>query len=182
MKTTLRTLYALIILSVMFVLAITPFNPVEAATAGQSIAAGQRAMSHLDAERVAWLRTLDPKDQQIVLCVSLAVADDGLGMEALDCYTVNDHLTKAKTYALESSYNRYRALFGRVLPTANDMALAAPQDRHAIAEAIWCRQVRDKIAAQIYLMKSGSTGYWNLQSLQSAEMGVCHENMDLSQL
>lgn len=182
MKATLRTIYALLVLSILFVLAITPFNPVEAATAGQAIAAGQRAMNGFDPVRREWIRTLKPQDQRAVMCAQLYRDNDTDGVLALDCSAAEDYLTWNKVAILRASWDRYNALFGRIVPTANDMARAAPKDRHAINEAIWCRQVRDKIAAQVYLMKSGSTGYWNLQSLQAAEMGVCHENMDVTQL
>lgn len=182
MKATLRTIYALIILSVMFAIAMAPLGEVEAAEAGPAIAAGHRAMNHMDTEQVAWLRTLGPKDQQIVLCTHLAVLNDTVGLPALDCYTVNDHLTKAKSNELAGSFRRYDALFGYVTPTDNDVARIPAADRADVRKGIACRRIRDKIEAQVFLMKSGSTGYWNIDTLRNTEMGWCGSNMDLTAL
>jgi len=177
MKFTLRTLYALIVLSVMFILAMSPFREVEAATAGPAIAAGQRAMNHMTAEQVAWLRTLGPKDQQIVLCTHLAVLNDTIGLPELDCYTVNDHLTHAKSVDLAESFRRYDAMFGYVTPTDNDMARIPAGNRADVRKGIACRHIRDKIEAQVFLMKSGSTGYWNMEQMRVVERQQCGDTL-----
>lgn len=182
MKATLRTIYALIVLSVMFILATTPFSEVEAATAGPAIAAGHRAMDRMTAEQIAWLRTLGPGDQQIVLCTQLAVARDVNGLTSLDCFAVNDHLTHAKSVDLAESFRRYDAMFGYVTPTDNDMARIPSADRADVRKGIACRRIRDKIEAQVFLMKSGSTGYWNIDTLRNTELGWCGSNMDLTAL
>lgn len=182
MKATLRTIYALIVLSVMFILATTPFSEVEAATAGPAIAAGGRAMHGLDPEHRAWLRTLHPQDQRAVLCAQLLRDRDTEGGLALECAAAEDYLTWQKVADLHESWDRYHALFGYVTPTDNDMARIPAAERADVRKGIACRRIRDKIEAQVFLMKSGSTGYWNIDTLRNTEMGWCGSNMDLTAL
>lgn len=182
---TLRAIYSTAALSVMLLLAITPFNPVEAAhtvPAGAAIAAGQRAMNGLGPVRSGWIKTLKPQEQLAVMCAQLYRSNDTDGVLALDCLSAEDYLTWDKVAALRASWERYDALFGRILPTSNDMARIPAADRADVRKGIACRRIRDKIEAQVFLMKSGSTGYWNIDTLRNSELGWCGNNMDLTAL
>lgn len=177
MRATLRTVYALIIVSILFVLAITPFNPVEAATAGEVIGAGHRAMNAMDATHKAWLRTLGPADAQLVLCSQLAVEADDPGLVALDCEHAINAVTSAHMAGLVTRWQWYQAGYGYLYPTPSDVAKVEPQDRIAVRHAIACTRIRDKIAAQAFLRRQGSSGYWNVDQLRVVERQQCGDRL-----
>lgn len=179
MRATLRTIYGLIVLSILFVLAMTPFSPVEAATAGPAIAAGGRAMQAMDATHQAWLRTLPARDQQLVICAQLARAADDAGLVALDCNTAAARLSPNHVAYLAADWERFLsgAAYGYVVPTANDVAKAEPQARAAVHRSIACSRIRDRIAVQIDLMRRGSTGYWNMDTMRTAEAQYCGDTL-----
>ena len=151
--------------------------PAHASTRDEAIAAGGRAMARFDATTKLWLRTQDPKTQQIVLCSALQATADTEGLAALDCYTAAKDLTPAKNRAIADSLERYQAGFGYAYPTANDVRQVPKADRAAVHNAIGCQRIRDRIALQVDLMKRGSTGYWNLNTMQDAERQYCGDNM-----
>lgn len=151
-----------------------------AATVAEAAAAGARAMGSMNAERKAWLRTLPPKDQQLMICVELARLKDQPGVVALDCEAVAEAMPKEHVQALVADWKAYKASDGRMVLTGNDMARIAPEDRAAVRMAVACRNIRTKITAQVSLMRQGSTGYWNMPQLQQVERQTCGDNMEIS--
>lgn len=151
-----------------------------ATTVAEAAAAGGRAMNAMDPERKAWLRTLPPKDQQLVICVTLVKLQDQAGIAALDCEAAATAMPKPQMEALAESWKTYQATDGRTVLTANDMARVAPGDREAVRRAVACRQIRDKITAQVSLVRQGSSGYWNMDQLQEVERQNCGDNMDIN--
>lgn len=159
-----------------------------AATLPQAIAAGQRAMAGLDPVRQEWLRTLPEADVQLVLCASLASQHAEAYAKALDCARAASGMTHEHVARLGDDWARFAASYRRqaslpyipgVAPTDNDMARVKSQDRAAAQAAIGCERIRDKIAAQVFLMRSGSTGYWNINTMQDAERQYCGSNMTI---
>jgi hypothetical protein len=165
------------LLMIVAILSATLAFPTRAATREEAMAAGGRAMDRFDATTKLWLRTQDPKTQQIVLCSALQATADTEGLAALDCYAAAKDLTPAKNRAIADSLERYQAGFGYVYPTANDVARVPKADRSAVHQAIGCQRIRDRIALQVELMKRGSTGYWNMDQMQAVERQQCGENM-----
>lgn len=164
-------------LTASLVLLATLAFPTHAATPDEAMAAGGRAMARFDATTKLWLRTQDPKTQQIVLCSALQATADTDGLAALDCYAAAKDLTPAKNRAIADSLQRYQDYFAHVYPTPNDVRQVPKADRAAVHNAIGCQRIRDRIALEVELMKRGSTGYWNINTMQDAERQYCGDNM-----
>ncbi|WP_285404051.1 hypothetical protein [Luteibacter sp. ME-Dv--P-043b] len=148
-------------------------------TVAEAAAAGARAMNSMDGQKKDWLRTLPPKDQQLVLCLELVRSQDQSGIAALDCEAAAEAMPKEHISALAADWNAYKASDGRMVLTDNDMVRIAPEDRAAVRTAAACRSIRAKITAQVSLMRQGSTGYWNMTQLQEVERQTCGDNMDI---
>lgn len=152
---------------------------IHATTVAEAAAAGARAMDSMDAQGKAWLRTLPPKDQQLIICVKLAQLQDQSGVAALDCEAAAEAMPEDHIKALVADWKAYRASNGRMVLTANDMARVAPEDRAAVRMAAACRSIREKITVQVSLLRQGSTGYWNMSQLQEVERQTCGDNMEI---
>lgn len=181
----LSSLFAILYLTVISLDFILP-GCARAATVESAIRAGQHAIEGLDPVRQEWLRTLPLTDAQLVLCASLAAQRAEADAKALDCARVASGMTHEHVAALGDDWARFAASYRRqaslpyipgVAPTDTDVARVAPQDRAAAQAAIGCERIRDKIAAQVFLMRSGSTGYWNINTMQDAERQYCGSNM-----
>jgi hypothetical protein len=72
------------------------------------------------------------------------------------------------------SGNRGRALTSAIGPTPRDIAGMSPMERqHNV-----CEQIRGKISVQQDLQASGSSGYYNLDTLRALELANCGSNQE----